>query len=681
MKLVRARVTNFKSIDDSGWVDIDEVTSMVGKNESGKTAFLGALKRLNPVDNDQEFELKDYPRKGYVKYRRVHEATPQDAITAVFTLSADEKAELASHMGKDVLLSQTVTVFKNYKNQFRWEFEMDEHAMVQHILSDSELPPEIQEHAGAAQTINSLIGVLEALDVKPVAVGRLITNLYKQFSQQSARQKVEEFLHSALPKFVYFDEYSTMRGRISIQDICRRVEAGEEVDESDRTFMSLLALVGADPLDLASETNYEYLKAELESASISISDEMFQYWAQNKQLRVEFDLSPADPNDIPPLNEGTILHVRIWNNRHRVSVPFDDRSKGFVWFFSFLTYFSRIEEQEKCDLVLLLDEPGLNLHALAQADFLRFIDERLAPKHQVVYTTHSPFMINLNHLDRIRTVQDVDDRGTVISADTLSNDQETIFPLQVALGHNLANTLFLAPHCLMVNSPSDLIYLQVLGEMCASNGYQRLDPRWVVIPVGGADNLPTFVSLLGENYVSVAVLMDVTPKSKEKLEHINRNSVIQRDNPVKWVEVQKIRTAGIEDIFDAQFYLSIVNEAYADELPERLSMKAISAKDPRIAERISAYFKQHDIADGVFDSYRPASYLLKNHAFLRSQISDETIERAVSMFQRVNGLLPSDGAFSDMMASAMSNGNGHAADDDPRATLNGKKRLAPVFMP
>ena len=367
-----------------------------------------------------------------------------------------------------------------------------------------------------------------------------------------------------LPKFVYFDEYSTMHGRISIQDMLKRVEAGEDLSESDRTFMSLLELVGADLDDLQNQTNYEYMKAELESASISISDEMFEYWAQNKQLRVEFDLSAADPNDLPPLNEGTILHVRIWNNRHRVSVPFDDRSKGFVWFFSFLTYFSSIEEQEECDLVLLLDEPGLNLHALAQHDFLRFIDERLAPKHQVIYTTHSPFMINLNHLDRIRTVQDVDDRGTVISSDTLSNDQDTVFPLQVALGHNLAHTLFLAPHCLMVNSAADLIYLQILGEICAGKGYQRLDPRWVVIPVGNADNLPMFVSLLGENYVSVAVLMDVTPKNKAKMDLINKNSVIQRNNPVRWVEVQKIRTADIEDIFEPAFYLRLVNESLRD---------------------------------------------------------------------------------------------------------------------
>lgn len=693
MKLVRARVTDFKSIDDSGWVDIDAVTSMVGKNESGKTAFLGALKRLNPVDGDQEFELKDFPRKGYVKYRRQHEANPATAVTAIMTLSDEERHEMAAHIGEGVIVSEEIEVSKNYKNELIWHFEMDEGAMVRHLLHSADMPPEISSHAGNAESIMELLRTLEALDVKPVAVGRLITSIYDQFSDRSARDVVEEALYSMMPKFVYFDEYSTMHGRISIQDMLRRVEAGEDLSESDRTFMSLLSLVGADLDDLQNQTNYEYMKAELESASISISDEMFEYWAQNKQLRVEFDLSAADPNDLPPLNEGTILHVRIWNNRHRVSVPFDDRSKGFVWFFSFLTYFSSIEEQEECDLVLLLDEPGLNLHALAQHDFLRFIDERLAPKHQVVYTTHSPFMINLNHLDRIRTVQDVDDRGTVISSDTLSNDQDTVFPLQVALGHNLAHTLFLAPHCLMVNSAADLIYLQILGEMCASKGYQRLDPRWVVIPVGNADNLPMFVSLLGENYVSVAVLMDVTPKNKEKMELVNKNSIMQRNNPVKWVEVQKIRTADIEDIFEPAFYLKLVNESYAMELLEPVSMKAISAKDPRIVQRLEAHFEAENIAGGHFDAYRPAAYLLENHAQLKHEIGDDAIERAVSMFQRVNSLLPHDGFANGLVGHHVANGrngsngsngsisrpNGRSNGANGSAASVGRRAKAPVF--
>lgn len=643
MKLVRARVTDFKSIDDSGWVDIDNVTSMVGKNESGKTAFLGALKRLNPVDGKEAFDLKDYPRKGYVRYKKTHKDKPAIALTAEFQLSDTELEKIEADLGQKVLKSTLVTVSKDYNNDFFWDFEVDEKAIVQNILGNAGLPPEIQQHAETAQNCAELAAKLEALDVKPASVQSLLKDISEKFKSDVGEQLVEKYLQKFLPKFVYFDEYSTMRGRISIQDVRHRQEKGEELDDSDRTFLSLLGLVGADLKDLENQTSYEYLKAELESASIGISDEIFEYWNQNKQLRVEFDLSPANPNDTPPLNAGTILHVRIWNNRHRVSVPFDERSKGFVWFFSFLAYFSQVEEEEEGDLVLLLDEPGLNLHAMAQHDFLRFIEERLALKHQVIYTTHSPFMINLKHLDRIRTVQDIDDRGTVINGDTLSNDMETVFPLQVALGHRLANTLFLAPHCLMVNSASDLIYLQILGELCASKGHQRLDPRWVVIPVGGADNLPTFVSLLGENYVSVAVLMDVTPKNKEKMEAINRNGVIDRNNPIKWVEVAKIRTADIEDILDPMFYLKLVNESYAGELPATLTMKAITESDPRIAHRLAAHFESEGIAGGNFDTYRPASYLLQKHALLRSEIDAETIEKAASMFERINAMLPSDG--------------------------------------
>ena len=119
--------------------------------------------------------------------------------------------------------------------------------MVRHLLDAAELPPEITKHAGSADSIMELLRTLEALDVKPVAVGRLITSIYEQFSDRTARDLVEEVLYSIMPKFVYFDEYSTMHGRISIQDMLRRVEAEEDLSESDRTFMSLLSLSGRGP--------------------------------------------------------------------------------------------------------------------------------------------------------------------------------------------------------------------------------------------------------------------------------------------------------------------------------------------------------------------------------------------------------------------------------------------------
>ena len=297
MKLVRARVTDFKSIDDSGWVDIDDVTCMVGKNESGKTGFLDALKRLNPVDGHEGFALKDYPRKGYVKYKRRHEESPAIAITALFQLSDDELGQIESELGQGVLKSSQVSVSKDYKNNLHWDFEVDDKAIVQHILNSSDLPPEVQQHASPAENCEELLSLLQSLDVKPASVDTLIGDLSSKFSGDVGQQIIEKYFEKFLPKFVYFDEYSTMRGRISLQDMRERLEKEDDLDDSDRTFLSLLSLVGADIVDMENQTNYEYLKAEMESASIGISDEIFEYWNQNKQLRVEFDLSPANPND------------------------------------------------------------------------------------------------------------------------------------------------------------------------------------------------------------------------------------------------------------------------------------------------------------------------------------------------------------------------------------------------
>ncbi len=646
MNITRARVTNYRSIDDSGWVDLDNVTSMVGKNESGKTAFLQALRRLNPVGGaNGNFDIMDYPRKGYVRYKRRHETEPATVVHAEFELTDAEMGEIEAKFGTGVLKSRKVIATKNYKNQRSWDVEIDEDKFVEYLISDTHLPGEVQQYVSGSAGWEDMYRRLESLEVKPKAVKDLLANPLVHPAGGLRQQIVLEHLERYLPEFVYFDNYSTMRGRISIEDIKERSMDRADLDDSDRTFMALLSMVGADMDDLEQETNFEYLKAELESASIGISDEIFEFWKQNTHLRVQFDLSQANPNDAPPLNSGTILHVRVWNDRHRVSVPFDEQSKGFVWFFSFLVYFSEIEELKKRDLVLLLDEPGLNLHALAQFDFQRFIKERLAPRHQVIYTTHSPFMIDLDRLTSVRTVEDKKDTGTVISSDVLQNDRETIFPLQTALGFQLAQTLFLAPHCLLVSSASDLIYLQVLGEMCTSDGKPKLDPRWVIIPVGNSDSLPAFISLLGDNYTSLTALMNVSPANRERIESLmDAMSGGSHHSKVEWINVTHVRDSDIEDLMDPTFYLRLVNESYKDALSEQITLRSISSRNPRIVERVKAYFKAKDIDGGEFDTYKPAAYFLQNHGALRSELNEATIENAAAMFERINALLTTNGA-------------------------------------
>ena len=636
MKIIRARVNNYKSIDDSSWVDMEDVTALVGKNESGKTAFLQAIRKINSIAGaEDQFSIMDYPRKGYIRYKKIHETNPSVVAMAEFRLTTDEIQELESNFGEGVLNSDIVQISVNYNNERIWNIPTTETFSTP--PSSFNIPSDISE----IEPPTSIRGAIDAQVVN---------------SQKSSvlNKKIEQdFLEKWLPKFVYFDNYSTMRGKISINDLKEKTLTNGILDDADRTFMSLLTLTGLSLEDLDQDLGYEDIKVELESAAITITDEIFEYWQQNRELKVEFDLSQADPADVPPLNEGKILHVRIENARHRVTVSFDERSKGFVWFFSFLSYFSHLEETEDGDLIILLDEPGTALHAMAQQDFLRFMDERLAPKCQVIYSTHSPFMVDLKKLNRVRTVQDMDGRGTVVSNDAVENDAETLFPLQMALGYQMAQTLFTSPHCLMVNEASDLIYLKKLGELVALDHGSLMDPRWVVIPVGSSENLPTFVSLLGENYLSVAVMMDLTPTNKKRIERINVSNSDGLANPLKWVQVTRVRDADIEDLFEPSFYLKLVNLTYVQQLEDPLTMKLISESNPRIVERIKLYFKSHDISNGEFDRYKVATYLLENFDALKHEISEDTVKKIASLVQRINDLLPN-----------ISDRNGHLPEDD-----------------
>ncbi|GAA1250320.1 hypothetical protein GCM10009609_12120 [Pseudonocardia aurantiaca] len=128
-----------------------------------------------------------------------------------------------------------------------------------------------------------------------------------------------------------------MPGKVSILDLIRRRDTGT-LKRGEIALISLLDIVDADLADFGDMDNHERLIRDLENASASISDEVFEYWTQSDGLAVKLHVLQPEAGAQAPLNEGPILQVRAENHRHRVSVPFDERSRGFVWFFSFLAY-------------------------------------------------------------------------------------------------------------------------------------------------------------------------------------------------------------------------------------------------------------------------------------------------------------------------------------------------------
>lgn len=639
MKLVRVRITNYKSIDDSGWVEVDEITCLVGKNESGKTAFLHALSKLNPVEGqDGAFDATtEYPRKRLNRYKREHATNPAPVIAAVFKLDNDDLAELPAPL-TDAITERELTITKNFANAQTWSNPIDHGRVIENLLAQAQLPAQTTDGLRASKTVAVLRVKLDEIAAQVPQAAELLA----QIDEWKANPFVlyNRALAPRIPRFFYFDDYSIMQGRISVPHLKLKRESAE-LDEADRTFLALLRFVGAELDEFESETNYERLKADLEAASNEISDELFRFWSQNDQLAVEFDISGPDEHALPPLNAGTNLHVRIRNDRHRVTVPFDQRSRGFVWFFSFLAYFSSLHREQadqRAPLILLLDEPGLNLHAKAQEDFLRFIETRLAGTYQVIYTTHSPFMVDPRQLGRVRTVEDLEREGTVVSDQVFRSSSDTVFPLQAALGYELAQTLFVAPDNLLVEGPADLIYLNLLDDAVRAAGGDGLDPRWVIVPVGGVDKIATFITLLGGNQLNTSVLIDVSVRDQQRITGLREHGHLGEHSVIHIGEIVGRSEADIEDLFDPGFYLQLVNGAYAKQLGRKLTLKDLPA-GPRITKRIELYFAQNGL--GRLSHYKPSAYFQREEATLLSRLSEGTIERAVELFRRINKTLGS----------------------------------------
>ena len=310
-----------------------------------------------------------------------------------------------------------------------------------------------------------------------------------------------------------------------------------------------------------------------------------------------------------------------------------------MWFFSFLAYFEQMEEASNGDLILLLDEPGLSLHGRAQEDLLRLIDERLAPEHQVLYTTHSPFMVSPAHLNRVRTVIDQDRVGTKISAEIFKADEDTAAPLLTAMGIEMTQTLFIGEHTLLLEGPSDLIYLDVLSDVLEGQGRTGLDTRWVKTPIGGSGKLSTFVTLLGANKLDVAVIVDSSTKDVGAVKRLRENGQLAKNGLVEIKEFTGTADADIEDLFDPGFYVEVVNLAYTTELTVPITTADLNPQDPRIVRQVETYFREKHVAGGKFDHYRPAAALLREQAALIPKINATTLDLAEALVHRLNDLL------------------------------------------
>jgi predicted ATP-dependent endonuclease of OLD family len=653
MKLVSAHITNFRCVEDSTEFTLDQVTCLVGKNEAGKTALLKALYGLKPWDTeDSQFDKeRDYPRRYLADYEERHSDAEALILRTVWKLEADDTAALVEVLGPAAEKIEDVLVTRRYEETTRWQVKIDEAAVIAHLLATSGLHAEEKDALKGQKTTGGLRKAVEALGADASERHTAFLEiLNKHFSREDARDAAVTILYRRMPSFVYFSQYDRMQGQVSLEEIIRKKNENKPrpLNRDDRVFLAFCDLVGTPVEEIANLTKFEAMVAKFGAASIKITRELFTFWSQNRHLKVHFRLDAGRPDDPAPFNSGNILRTRIFNTHHEMEISFDDRSTGFVWFFSFLVLFSQIKKIHGHNAILLLDEPALSLHAKAQSDLLRYIKERLAPNYQVIYTTHSPFLVPADNILSVRTVEDVvierqgelaDVRGTKVGDRVLSRDRDTVFPLQGALGYELTQTLFVGKHTLLVEGPSDLLYLKVVSDELKRRKRTFLDPRWVISPTGGASKVAAFVTLFGANELNIAALLDYAKGDKKAIEDLRKSDLLKNGRVLTYEAYAAQPEADVEDVIGAKNYVELVNRTYNVSGSDMMQVPA--ALPTRIVKAAETHFRTVPVSIPEFDHYAPSRYFCENQAAVLAALPevDAMLDRFEAIFKDLNPMI------------------------------------------
>lgn len=651
MKLVKVQVQNFQSVRDSGAFDVGEVTCLVGKNEAGKTALLKALYRLNPINTaDGQFNvMDDYPRSDVSTYEAEVNAGRREhvqVVRATFQLDDEEVTMVEDAFGKSCLAkgSPTLVLSKGYDNNLVVEsLDIDADKAIQYLVGSADLPSTLTVALSDSKSLEEMLTHFEeGTSRDPEA--NLLGALQGIQKQGMPRYVYDQILAERLPKFLYFDEYYQMTGQDNIESIRDRRDE-EALLGSDHPLLGLIELAGLDLDQMLDPGDTQTLVARLEGAGNNLTRQVMDHWSQNRHLRMKFDVRAAQPHDPHGMTSGTNIWGRVEDTRHMVTTSMGSRSRGFVWFFSFLAWYSQLRNKGE-NLILLLDEPGLSLHAKAQEDLLRYFDEELVSHHQVVYTTHSPFMVDPSRFDRVRIVQDLsteegserlspEQEGTKVLTEVLNATPDSLFPLQGALGYEIHQTLFIGPNSLVVEGVSDLLYIQTVSGTLHAAGREGLSPEWTITPVGGSGKVPTFVALIGaQSGMNTAVLIDYEKKHGQKVENLYREKLLKKSQVLTFADFTETSEADIEDLFGVDFYLELVNAEFGttfgdDDLPQT---------SQRIITRFEEHLENEPLPDGAtFNHYRPARYLSENTGTI--QIPDHALDRFELAFRALNKLL------------------------------------------
>lgn len=587
MRLSKVRVQNYRSIIDTGEFEVERLkTILVGPNEAGKTAILQAIQQINPPAGVKNFDsLRDYPRALYSQISR-GEVDIEDVavVTATFELEqadldrAPEKIKgqplgytYTRYLGNNAshsLIGAKSPIYSDIKNDLiRLTAHLDRVTPAGSVKIHTDSLNKITNAWSPYRNLSSDALVLKAWldeklpdvdedDEKEVARWE---GLVATLDHAIEMQGFLSYLSKCKPVFVLYSNYFRVKPIIHLGNLAKRLENDslddDAYDYGNNCLLKLLGFSAQELSDLGRASDPSHSTVDLESFRAKLDQRSYELNAASVELTQQI-IKVWNPNDnkaeasrLRLTADGQYLKVVVEDNIG-VEVELDQRSEGFQWLVSFFIVFFAEAKGKHKNTILLLDEPGVSLHALKQREFRKTIS-LLADENQTLYSTHSPFLVGPDELDIVRVVELTDRTvGTKVHTTVSSSDPAALLPLQEALGYDLAQSLFASQRNLILEGLTDYWYVEAISCLLKEGGNASLHDKIALVPANTASKVVYFATILTSHNLKVAALLDSDnagdqAAQQDVLVHRLGNKRILRTSDYA---VPKIEHAEIEDL-------------------------------------------------------------------------------------------------------------------------------------
>jgi energy-coupling factor transporter ATP-binding protein EcfA2 len=665
--MTKFRVQNYKKIRDTGWVNCGDITAFVGKNEAGKSAIFRGLSKLNPSDKEKYDGLKEFPRR---KFATDFHQQDWPVASVELSLSPEETSELKGI--SSVLANTSSVVFtRHYSSAFDVEFvpqpklpDVSNKSYLkslrrwQEILEKATSPEGKGEQLGAAKSallpfLSQKVQQIEKQGGQvtvPEGIVNEVVNTVSAHVNESWQKEVygivadeaakyrdhlqipknlesaKQWVAKSIPRFVYFGRYDVIDSAVHIPTFIQELNQTPSAPRV-RATKCLFTNVGLDPqtiakLDPTQSRTVDELRKMADERAIRMSSastamtERFSKWYEQRQHKFRYQV------------DGPFFRVWVSDDLDPSDIELDQRSEGMQYFFSFYLVFLVEASDAHKNSILLLDEPGIHVHGTAQEKIVKFL-ENLSLENQLLYSTHSPFMVDGDHLENVRVVYEGDEDGaTSVSQDVWPPDPDALFPLQAGLGYALAQTLFYSKYQVVVEGITDYMILKSMNEILSRRKMKSLRNDAVIVPAGGVSHLMPLVSMLRGQGMKMAVVLDGDEPGIRKGKDVETRLMVRTLFMNSFAGKEE---AELEDLFPEDYYMKVVKEAYPEVT---LTFDSNAKKIDCITKRVKASFAG---TGKEFEKWRVARVIVD--WIQKGQFPEESLGKFEQIFDKVNEIL------------------------------------------